>query len=377
MINVYYWCPFIGNVATIKAVVNSAYSLAKYDKKLLPTIINSCGEWDTFASNLNEKKIYLKNFKNFFKIDTKTTGYIKSRLVYFMIFISCFFLLKKTLKNDRPSYLIAHLITSLPLFIYLIFDFKTKLIIRVSGKVKMNFFRKLLWKYSKKNIFLITCPTKETQQELIKLKLIENSKIIYLPDPIIEINEITKQKKKIEHYNLKNRFFVTIGRYTKQKNHLLLIRCFKKIVQVDNDINLLIIGNGELKKNYIAEIQKLGLEDKVKLINFTKNVPFYLCRSLGLISTSLWEDPGFVMIESAACNTFVISSDCPNGPKEFIKNDSGILFKNNDINSLEESILKYLNMNSIEVLKNKICAKKKTKYFTKFRHFEILSKHLI
>ena len=377
MINVYYWCPFIGNVATIKAVVNSAYSLAKYDKKLLPTIINSCGEWDTCASNLNEKKIYLKNFKNFFKIDTKTTGYIKSRLVYFMIFISCFFLLKKTLKNNRPSYLIAHLITSLPLFLYLIFDFKTKLIIRVSGKVKMNFFRKLLWKYSKKNIFLITCPTKETQQELIKLKLIENSKIIYLPDPIIEINEITKQKKKIEDYNLKNRFFVTIGRYTKQKNHLLLIRCFKKIVQVDNDINLLIIGNGELKKNYIAEIQKLGLQDKVNLINFTKNVPFYLNRSIGLISTSLWEDPGFVMIEAAACNTFVISSDCPNGPKEFIKNDSGILFKNNDINSLEENILKYLNMNRIEILKNKICAKKKTKYFTKFRHFKILSKYLI
>lgn len=376
MINVYYWCPFIGNVATIKAVVNSAYSLVKYNKKILPTIINSCGEWDAYIENLYEKKIYLKNFKNFFKINTKTTGYIKSRIVYFVIFISCFFLLKKTLKNDRPSYLIAHLITSLPLFLYLIFDFKTKLIIRVSGKVKMNFFRKLLWKLSKKNIFLITCPTKETQQDLIKLKLIENSKIIYLPDPIIEINEIAKQKKKIEHYNLKNRFFVTIGRYTKQKNHLLLIRCFKKIVQEENNINLLIIGNGELKKNYIAEIQKQDLQDKVKLIDFTKNIPFYLYRSLGLISTSLWEDPGFVMIEAAACNTFVISSDCPNGPKEFIRNDSGLLFKNNDMNSLQESILKYLNMNSIEVLKNKICAKKKVKYFTKFRHFEILSKYL-
>jgi glycosyltransferase involved in cell wall biosynthesis len=83
------------------------------------------------------------------------------------------------------------------------------------------------------------------------------------------------------------------------------------------------------------------------------------------------------MIEAAACNTFVISSDCPNGPKEFIKNDSGILFKNNDINSLEESILKYLNMTYIDVLKNKVCAKKKTKYFTKFRHFEILSRYLI
>jgi glycosyltransferase involved in cell wall biosynthesis len=378
MVNVYYWCPFIGNVATIKAVVNSAHSLIKYgNKKIFPTIINSCGEWDVYISNLYEKKIYLRNFKNLFKIDTKTTGYVKSRLVYFMIFISCFFLLKKTLKKDQPTYLIAHLITSLPLFLYLIFNFKTKLIIRVSGRVKMNFFRKMLWKFSIKNIFLITCPTKETQQELIKLKLIENSKIIYLPDPIIDINVITEQKKNKEDFNFKNSFFVTIGRYTEQKNHLLLIKCFKKIVEVNKDVNLLIIGNGELKKNYIIEIQKLGLQDKIKLINFTTNVPFYLYKSIGLISPSLWEDPGFVMIEAAACNTFVISSDCPNGPKEFLGNDSGILFKNNDIKSLEESILKYLKMNSQEILKKKICAKKKTKYFTKFRHFEILSKHLI
>ena len=40
MKNIYYWCPFIGNIATIKAVVNSAYSLAKYsNKKFIPTII--------------------------------------------------------------------------------------------------------------------------------------------------------------------------------------------------------------------------------------------------------------------------------------------------------------------------------------------------
>ena len=57
MKNIYYWCPFIGNIATIKAVVNSAYSLAKYsNKKFIPTIINSCGEWDSFNADLNNKK---------------------------------------------------------------------------------------------------------------------------------------------------------------------------------------------------------------------------------------------------------------------------------------------------------------------------------
>ena len=30
MKNIYYWFPFIGNIETIKAVINSAYSLSKY-----------------------------------------------------------------------------------------------------------------------------------------------------------------------------------------------------------------------------------------------------------------------------------------------------------------------------------------------------------
>ena len=48
------------------------------------------------------------------------------------------------------------------------------------------------------------------------------------------------------------------------------------------------------------------------------------------ILSSLWEEVGFAMVEASMCNTYIISSDCPNGPKEFLNNgDNGILFKNN------------------------------------------------
>ena len=360
MKNIYYWCPFIGKIATIKAVINSASSLVKYsNKKFLPTIINSCGEWDDLNYSLLERNIKTKKLKNFFKINTNTSGYFKSRIAYIKIFVSCFFLLKDTLKKDQPEYLIAHLITSLPIFLYLIFKFKTKLIVRVSGKVKMNFLRKFLWKMSKRNITLITCPTKESQKYFINLNLIEESKIIYLPDPIIEIDSILHQKKiSLDSLAYKN-FFIMVGRFTKQKNHLLAIRCFKKIAEKKKDINLLIIGNGELKNDYKKEINKLRLNDRIQLLNYQNNIFSYYKKSLGLISSSLWEDPGFVMIEAAACNTFVISSDCSSGPKEFIGNDSGILFKNNNVQSLEQKILEFLSLNKSAIIQKKINAKKK------------------
>ena len=379
MKNIYYWCPFIGNIATIKAVINSAYSLSKYSNNgFIPTIINSCGEWDRFNSTLNDKKILVKKFKNIFSINTSTSGYFKSRITYIKIFLSCFFTLKNTLKKDEPEYLIAHLITSLPIFLYLIFNFKTKLVIRVSGKVKMNILRKILWKLCKKNISLIMCPTQATQNDIIKLNLIEKSKVIYLPDPIIEINEIFKQKNNNStNIKIKKNFFVMIGRYTKQKNHLLAIRCFKELIKKNLDINLIIIGNGELKNEYLTEINYLNLENRIQLIDYQKNVFIYLSKSLGMISSSLWEDPGFVMIEAAACNTFIISSDCLNGPREFVGSDNGILFNNDNIKSLEKSILKFLGMSDYEIKKKKINAKKKSINFTKLRHFKILSNNLV
>ena len=379
MKNIYYWCPFIGNIATIKAVINSAYSLSKYSNNgFIPTIINSCGEWDRFNSTLNDKKIIVKKFKNIFSINTNTSGYFKSRITYIKIFLSCFFTLKNTLKKDEPEYLIAHLITSLPIFLYLIFNFKTKLVIRVSGKVKMNILRKILWKLCKKNISLIMCPTQATQNDIIKLNLVEKSKVIYLPDPIIEINEIFKQKNNNStDIKIKKNFFVMIGRYTRQKNHLLAIRCFKELIKKNLDINLIIIGNGELKNEYLTEINYLKLENRIQLVDYQKNIPIYLSKSLGMISSSLWEDPGFVMIEAAACNTFIISSDCLNGPREFVGSDNGILFSNNNIKSMEKSILKFMGMSDYEIKKKKINAKKKSINFTKLRHFKILSNNLI
>ena len=43
---IYYWCPFISKVATIKAVYNSAISVNKFSKdKYDGVIIDTFGEW--------------------------------------------------------------------------------------------------------------------------------------------------------------------------------------------------------------------------------------------------------------------------------------------------------------------------------------------
>ena len=77
------------------------------------------------------------------------------------------------------------------------------------------------------------------------------------------------------------------------------------------------------------------------------------------ILPSLWEDPGFVLVEAGYMNLSILSSDCPNGPKELLDNQkNGFLFKTNSLKSFIE------NFELIEN-SNKDIIKKKKKYLLK------------
>ena len=89
------------------------------------------------------------------------TGYIRSRLSYIIIFLISFFPLVTLIKKNKPDYFVAHLITSLPLILINLFNLKIKMILRISGFPKLNFFRKKLWKLSESKIFQVTCPTED------------------------------------------------------------------------------------------------------------------------------------------------------------------------------------------------------------------------
>ena len=62
MKKIFYWSPFLSNVATIGNVLNSAYSLSKYGKNSFKTyILDVLGEWSDKKKDLLEKNInYIK-----------------------------------------------------------------------------------------------------------------------------------------------------------------------------------------------------------------------------------------------------------------------------------------------------------------------------
>ena len=94
------------------------------------------------------------------------------------------------LKQNKGSYVIIHLLTSLPLFLNLIFKLDNKFILRISGYPKLNPIRKFFWKIALRKIYFVTCPTEETMKNLISDKIIDKNKIFLLRDPVLNIREI-------------------------------------------------------------------------------------------------------------------------------------------------------------------------------------------
>ncbi len=373
---IYYWSPFFTNVATIKAVIRSAESLLKYSKSGIHevSLIDAIGEWETYKENIkNNINIIKLNKINLINYLPKNS-FLKSRISYLVIFLWNFFKLKKLINKKKPDYLIIHLMTSLPIFLSIFFNKKTKIILRISGLPKINFFRYLLWKIFSNKIYKVTCPTASTYNFIISKKIFKKEKIIVLSDPIININEYLKKKKENFDYNdLKNKkFLIGIGRLTKQKNFNLMINFFKKISDQNPELNLVIIGEGEQKEKLKKLSINLKIENKVHLIGYQQNVFKFLLKAECFILTSLWEDPGFVLVEAALSNLPIISSKCPNGPEEIVRNN-GYLFNNNDMEDMVNKFEKFLVTEKKEIYNNKLILKRRIKKFTLLQHYKILN----
>ena len=374
---IFFWGPFLDNkIATIKAIRNSVYSINNYSKIFEGYIIDAVGEW----SNLNLKDKKKLNF-----ISTKINiieklpkfSFLKSRLSYWIIFFRCFFPLKNLIKKEKPEYIIIHLIVSLPLILFILFNFNTKLCLRISGFPKLNFFRKLLWKISSNKICKVMCPTNATV-EYLKSKKIFKDDIFCLEDPVLQIRTIPQKKfdKSLDPKFVKNSI-ILIGRLTKQKNFELFINAFSKIVKKYPKLKANILGDGELKEDLKKLIDIIGLSKNIILLGHKENVFKYLFNSKIFILTSLWEDPGFVLVEAATLNRLIISSNCKNGPEEFLNHGKGgLIFESNSVNSLVNSIEIALKLNQTNIHEMILWSKKKTKKYLIYNHYKKIEKIL-
>jgi glycosyltransferase involved in cell wall biosynthesis len=368
------WSPMLSNVGTINAIIGIAKSLSKYSKSRV-YVLDILGEFKNFHHLSNITFLPFINVNNIFP----KTGKLSKFLIILVSILAIPFLIRKLIIY-KPKYIITGLVGFIP--ILLKFFFKHLVVINsIQGYPKFNIFRKLIWKFFyKKTDYLLTMTNKTKQMIEDKIE-IHKKKIFVIENPVIFRNIKNLALESIdlnEQFIFKKKVYCAVGRLTSQKNFFELLEGFKRYSQeAEDDFNLIILGEGELKNTLAHYIKKNNL-DNFYLLGFKSNPYKYLQKSDLYISTSLWEEPGHTLIEAGYLNVPILTSNCPNGPDEIIIDGyNGLKYQLGNICDLVNKIKTF---NALEVNSKKnmtINFKKVIANYTQFRFCKKLFKIIV
>lgn len=123
---------------------------------------------------------------------------------------------------------------------------------------------------------------------------------------------------------------VAAGRLASWKGFDVLILAMKIFLQ-NRPARLIILGDGPLRAELQALINKLGLSDVVTLLGYVENPLKYFARADVFVLSSHVEGLPNVLVEAMMSGCTAVSTDCPTGPREVLQGGKyGYLVPMND-----------------------------------------------
>ena len=136
---------------------------------------------------------------------------------------------------------------------------------------------------------------------------------------------------------------LTVRRLVPEKRVDLLIKSFHKLLEYNNDIQLVIAGDGPEKENLIKLTKKLKISNKVLFLGFISHDKLNSLYNIGdvYVLTSEQEGLSLSLLEALATTVPVISTNIVGNPEVIIHKETGLLFEPGNVNQLVNN-LKYV-----------------------------------
>jgi len=198
------------------------------------------------------------------------------------------------------------------------------------------------------------------------------SDISVIYNPVVTKELYAEASQSVEHRWINDDSIQVIlgaGRLVDQKDFETLLRAFGKVIEKNSQARLLIAGAGP-KEQELENLQsELGIRDQVELVGYLDNLSAYMNAADLFVLSSESEGFGIVLVEAMAVGTPVVSTDCPHGPSEILKNgEYGQLVDVGDEEAMASSI-RY-------VLSNKYKPKRVEERAKEFTVSKIANKYL-
>lgn len=132
---------------------------------------------------------------------------------------------------------------------------------------------------------------------------------------------------------------VGIGRLMEQKGFDILIMAHAELIRTGVKHDLLILGDGLLRKDLLDLAYRLGVANTVHLPGFVPNIHDYLKKARLFVLPSRFEGLGMVLLEAMSVGVPVVAADCPSGPAEILaQGEYGMLTPPDDPHALAAAI---------------------------------------
>ena len=318
--------PYIG----IGGVEKNLFIISNFLKKKIKNV-SIC------TTSTNYKRKFLKNIKLIIPRN-KIPENLNIRLKYFI----CLYMLFKLFIKDRNFVVISFQANIYCILLCKIFNIK--IIIRSNSSPSgwyHNNIKKIFYRIIVSLADEIIVNSDQFKKQMEKMLNIKVNRI-YNPLNKVEILKKSSKNFKNSFYKKKDLKIINIGRLTDQKDQITILKAINNLKNIIK-VKLIIIGRGNEKNNLQNYIKKNNLKDKIQIKDPNKNVFSYLKSADLFVLSSKYEGLPNVLLEALTLKKFIISTNCPTGPKEILLNGKGgLLFNVGNYNQLSEKILFYI-----------------------------------
>ena len=214
-------------------------------------------------------------------------------------------------------------------------------VIRNTSKFSPKFLPPLMrWLYPKADF--IVGVSQGVVEDLKRVLRFGSEKFRVIYNPIVDDRLLKKAEEPLDHPWFRegeSPVILAAGRLHISKDFPTLLRAFA-LVRKQIPARLVILGEGEERKELENLAQELGIREDLDLPGFVENPYKYMKRATVFVLSSQWEGLPTVLVEAMACGCPVVATDCPSGPAELLENGKwGRLVPPGDPEALAKAIL--------------------------------------
>ena len=170
---------------------------------------------------------------------------------------------------------------------------------------------------------------------------VPNEKITTIYNPVVPPDLQARMAEPAPHPWLEDGgapVILAAGRLDGVKDYSTMIKAFALLAR-RRPCRLLILGEGPMRERLENLVHELDLDDRVALPGWVANPYAFMSRASLFVLSSIHEGLSMVLVEAMACGCPCVSTDCPTGPGEILRDgETGALVPVGDEAALAEAM---------------------------------------